>query len=114
MITIKIDNKVNYEFVEDNSGGLFLFVLDDEGNVIDGIENLEYCEDEWINVKDGLAENAKDEVEMWEGHIDNPQELYDSIFSHEFGWSIVCQNGTLFIDQMGRAAQDYFGVYHID
>ena len=98
-----------YQYIEDNGGGLYLFVFAGE-EVLAGIENLEYAQaGEWNDVKDGLAADPLVEVGGWDGHLDNPQEAYNSLVREQLGYEIVCQSGKLYPDSMGRAAQRYFG-----
>ncbi len=104
-----------YEYIEDNGGGLHLFIFNRAGRVIDGITNLEYAQKgEWSNVKDELNKNARDAASGWEGHMrDNDidaQNFYNTLQSSEYGYEVVCKNGVLYQDVMGRAAQIYFGV----
>ena len=102
---------MKYQYIEDNGGGLYLFVFDDENCVVDGIENLEHAtHGEWYLVNDSLNHNAIDEIELWEGHLQDPRKEFDCFMASPFGCSVVCQDGELFPDRMGRAAQFYFGV----
>ena len=103
-----------YEYYEDNAGGLHLFVLED-GKVVDGITNLEYADKgEWNDVKDDLNENAVSAVRTWEGHMQDNNidaaEMYAEVQASQYGYELVCDNGKLFPDVMGRAARIYFGV----
>lgn len=98
-----------YLIIEDNGGNLYLFVFDAEGNVVDGTENLEYATaGEYNQVKSGLASDPLAEVAGWDGHMDDPQKSYDQLTSYEYGWAIVCDNGTLDRSKMGVAANLYF------
>lgn len=106
--------KTGYEYYEDNGGGLHLFVTKN-GKVVDGITNLEYAQaGEWNDVKDSLNENAQAAVRTWEGHMAdngvNLAEFYSQIANSQHGYDLVCKDGTLYPDKMGRAAQRYFGV----
>ena len=99
-----------HQYIEDNGGGLYLFIFDANDKVLAGIENLEYAQaGEWHDVKDGLAADPLVEVGGWDGHLDNPQEAYNSLVREQLGYEIVCQSGKLYPDSMGRAAQRYFG-----
>ena len=98
-----------YQYIEDNGGGLYLFVFAGE-EVLAGVENLEYAQaGEWNDVKDGLAADLLTEISGWDGHLDNPQGVYDDLVREGLGYEIVCQSGKLYPDSMGRAAQRYFG-----
>ena len=103
-----------YEYYEDNGGGLHLFVLDN-GKVVDGITNLEFCpKGEWNDVKDDLNSDAVKAVRNWEGHMrDNNMdaaEVYAEVQASQYGYDLVCDNGKLFPDVMGAAARIYFDV----
>lgn len=104
---------ISYEYYEDNGGGLHLFVFED-GKVVDGITNLEYAGGEWNDIKDDLNKNAVSAVRTWEGHMsDNDMDavaVYAKVQASQYGYDLVCKNGTLYPDVMGRAAQIYFGV----
>ncbi len=104
------DKEMNtYEIVEDNGGGLTLYVFDGGGNVIDGIYDLAYAQPgEYDQVRAGLATDPLAEIAGWDGHIDSPQDDYHRITNYDCGWVIVCNNGTLYPDAMGAAAQKYF------
>lgn len=107
--------KYAYEYIEDNGGGLYLFVFNRNGRVIDGIQNLEYAGlGEWHNVKDALNKDAKKEISRWDGHMEDhstdPQAFYNEIYSSDYGYTTVCKNGTPYPDAMGRAAARYFGI----
>jgi len=102
-----------YQIIEDNGGNLYLFVFDamHEAIAIDGIANLEYARPgEYNEVNNGLAADPLAEIAGWDGHMDDPQDVYDQITSYECGWTVVCDNGALHNDAMGAAAQRYFGI----
>jgi hypothetical protein len=111
---MKMNKTTGYKYYEDNGGGLHLFVFEN-GKVVDGITNLEYAgKGEWDTVKDDLNENAVSAVRSWEGHMKdigiNAAELYDEVQASQYGYKLVCDNGKLYVDCMGAAAQIYFGV----
>jgi len=108
--------KYEYIYVEDDGGGLYLYVLDADDNVLAGIHNLEYANTgEWRNVRDALNADALATVSEWEGQmgpdndygVDLPATWADVDARAE---ELVCIDGTLYPDRMGRAAQRYFGV----
>jgi len=101
--------KNTYQIIEDNGGGLHLFVFDADGNVIDGITNLEYAgKGEYNQVREGLAADPAAEIAGWDGHMEDAQVDYLDITGYEYGWTVVCDNGTLYPDRMGAAAERYF------
>jgi hypothetical protein len=106
--------KTAYKYFEDNGGGLHLFVFRD-GEVVDGITNLEYCQrGEWHEVKAELDEDAVEAVHSWDGHMrDNDidaAEMYAEMRASDYGYDLVCDNGNLHIERMGAAARKYFDV----
>jgi hypothetical protein len=83
-------------------------------DVIGGIENLEYAgEGEYRQVRNGLNADPLHEIGGWDGHMDDPQDEYDHLTSYEYGWQVVCDDGTLYPDRMGAAAYHYFGASYI-
>lgn len=102
--------KNTYQIIEDNGGNLYLFVWDEEKNIIGGIENLEHAQPgEYNDVKNGLANDPLKEIGGWDGHMDDPRAIYDELTHYQYGWTIVCDNGSLYPDTMGAAANLYFG-----
>lgn len=100
-----------YTYIEDNAGGLFLFVLDDAGVVLDAIQDLEHAQaGEWLRVAANLQTTPLLTIQGWDGHMEEMQEQWDYINSHELGYEIVCQNGTIYPARMGAAARRYFAV----
>lgn len=107
--------KRSYEYIEDNGGGLHLFVFNRAGKVAAGITNLEYAgAGEWNAVKDDLNKDAAATVRTWEGHMrdhdTDPAKFYAEINRSQYGYEVVCRDGKLYPDKMGRAASRYFGV----
>ena len=72
-----------YEVIEDNGGGLYKFIFDEAGNII---------ENEWDNC--GA----------------DPQEEYSQITSYEYGWKIVADNDGIYPRRMGGAARAEFAI----
>lgn len=103
--------KNTYQIIEDNGGGLSLYVFDTSGNVVDGIYDLSFAQDgEYNQVRAELAADPLTEIAGWDGHLENAQVDYDSLTNYECGWTVVCDNGTLYPDRMGRAAERYFAI----
>ena len=100
----------SFQYIEDNGGGLFLFVFQGD-KLIDGIGNLEYAQPgEWLSVKGSLMKNPKAEVSGWDGHIDNFSDVYEEFRNDDFGSKLVADQDGIYLSRMGRAAQIYFGV----
>ena len=101
----------SFQYIEDNGGGLYMFVLDDAGKVKAGIGDLEYAQPgEWLCVKDELKADAFQTVRTWQGHFSDAAEVYQKFHDDTFGSEVVCDNEGIRPSVMGRAAQIYFGV----
>jgi hypothetical protein len=106
--------KNTYIYVEDNGGGLHLFVLKN-GKVVDGITDLSYAgAGEWHNVKDDMMQDALAAVRGWDSHMKdlgiNPEAFYAECMVSEYGYEIVADNNGIYPSHMGRAAEWYFGI----
>jgi hypothetical protein len=103
-----------FTYIEDNGGGLHLFVKKN-GKVVDGITNLEYAgAGEWNDVKDEMNKDAVAAVRTWEGHMKDhdidPKAFYAELVASEYGSKIVADSDGIYPNMMGRAAERYFGV----
>jgi len=97
-----------YQYLEDNGGGLYLFVVED-GQVLAGIGDLEYAErGEWWSIREGLGTDPMAEIDGWDGHLDDPQDVYDTLKQQPLGYRVVCEDGEVYPDDMGKAASLYF------
>ena len=107
--------KYQYQIIEDNGGGLYLFIFaEGSSKVIAGIMNLEYAPfGEWKNVKDNLNTDAYTEVKAWDGHMrdynNDPVEFYSDLWDDRLS-SVVAENGITYPGRMGAAAEKYFGI----
>jgi hypothetical protein len=105
------DHKYNYEVIEDNGGGLSLYVFW-AGKVIYSHSGYEYVPGQLTYDLDTL--DAGTNVKGWDGREANPQESYDNITSYDFGWEVVASGGggtrRLHKSHMGGAAMREFGV----
>lgn len=105
---------MRYQVIEDNGGGLYLFVFGGRGRIVYASSGHEYrpgslASDDIPALEDG------DDTSTWEGGEDNPKAAYDTLTSCEYGWEIVAEGGVgrqrkLYPGRMGRAAQLEFGV----
>jgi hypothetical protein len=97
--------------IEDNGGGLHLFVFRGKKIVFahSGYEYIPGNLTQDLSVLDDGGDTSD-----WEGCSDDPQGDWDNLTGSEFGWSIVASgnNGKrkLHKAKMGRAAQIEFGV----
>lgn len=93
-----------YQVIEDNGGGVYLFVFGEAGAVTQVIGNLEYAEP-------GSLDNLSlDEARTWEGLLDDPQAAYDDLAKFDFGWQVIADQDGVYPDRMGRAGQRLFQV----
>ena len=103
---------MKYQVIEDNGGGLHLFVWRGHA-VVYASHGHEYRFGSLVN-DDLPALEAGDDTATWESNSDNPQADYDTLTSYEYGWQIVAEGNTgrrkLHPARMGRAAQLEFGV----
>jgi hypothetical protein len=99
-----------YQYIEDNGGGLYLFVFDGGGALVAGIGNLEYAgAGEGAEVQDALRADAVAAVRTWEGQLEDPRPVYDA-FCADWTAKIVADERGVYPDRMGRAAMIYFGI----
>lgn len=98
-----------YQYIEDNGGGLYLFVFDGD-TLAAGIGNLEYAGGgEGAEVQAELRADAVEAVRTWEGRLDDPRTVYDA-FCADWTSHVVADERGVYPDRMGRAAMRYFGV----
>ena len=112
-------NTYQYQYIEDNGGGLHLFVLDEDNQVVLGITNLEYAPaGEWYKVKDSLNRAAYAEASQWSGQMQeydiDPTAAYQEFINDEHSSKVVAQDGMVYPDRMGVAAQKYFSQRSIE
>jgi len=104
-------HKYTYKVVEDNGGGLSLYVFDG-AKAIFANSAYEYSRGHLKQDMDALDSGS--DTSDWEGCEDDPQASWDSITSQEYGWHIVASGGggkhRLHKAVMGAAAQLEFAV----
>ena len=103
---------MKYQVIEDNGGGLHLFVFRGRRVVFAG-HDYEFNPGD-LSKYDLPGLDAGDDTATWESSA-TPQADYANLTSHEYGWEIVAdgrvgQQYKLYPDRMGRAAQIEFGV----
>ena len=96
--------EMNYQVIEDGGGSVYLFVFAEDGQVIHGIGNLEYAQPGELDNLDVT------DVAGWEGHLDDPQDGYDSLTGFPFGWQVIADQNGRYPERMGRAGQILFQV----
>ena len=107
-----MNNNLYGQVIEDNGGGLHLYVFDAQGHMVYAHSGYEY---EGNNLTDDIEKLiSSDSVDGWDGCDENPQEGYDRLTQNEFGYEIVAdiENGkcVLYPEHMGVAAKLAFSV----
>lgn len=103
----KAKKVAKYQVIEDNGGGLRLFVFR-ASKVI--YEHSGYETTQGQLKADVQALEAGEDPATWEGCEANPQADYDNLMAYQYGYKIVASNGKIFPERMGRAAAREFGV----
>ena len=102
-----------FEVIEDNAGGLYLFVFDSDNKCVYAHSGYEFnkgqIRDDIIcleSVKLGGELNISD----WGGCEESPQEYYDEIIKDETvnGFNIVMDNHETYFHIMGLSAESEF------
>lgn len=96
----------DYQVIEDNAGGLYLFIFNDDGECIYAHSGYQHCEGQ---IREDLIElesggNASD----WDGCEDNPQKYYNSIDTDGIGFNVIVDNNQSYFDAMGLSGQSEF------
>lgn len=103
---------MKYQVIEDNGGGLHLYVFSGS-KCVWAHTGYEYSTGNLVADMDAL-ESGDDPRRDWESGADEPQAIYDNTTSYSHGWEIVAEGGKnrrkLHKGRMGRAAQLEFGV----
>lgn len=98
--------KKQFEVIEDNGGGLYLVVFNDNGNVIYLHSGYEYTAGA---LKTDISALDTEDPEDWEGNEENPQQSYDDMTDYEYGWEVIADNNGCYYDKMGCAGHREFG-----
>lgn len=107
------NSKYDYTVIEDNGGGLHLFLFEPGAEeILEGYDGFEYTPGSLVTSLDDL--DAGHTTRGWEGRKANPQEDWEYIQSHDTGYQVVCygEHGerTLYPERMGAAAKLEFNV----
>jgi len=115
---IKMKNSLAYIVIEDNAGGLHLFVFEDING--DGCEKIIYEHSGYEYVEGQLTDDLKElasgaHPSNWEGCEDNPQKDYDDMISIRYGYKIVAAcdyhgSPKIYVADMGLSAQREFNI----
>lgn len=111
-------NKNTYQVIEDNAGNLFMFVWNEEGEIIFAAEvaarDINNCIADVENAaswdEDTDALNYFMERDELENIEDARQARYDELTSCEYGWNIVADEEGIYDEHMGAAACEAFEI----
>lgn len=106
-------SKYDYSVIEDNGGGLHLFLFrPGTEEIAMGFTGFEGAPGSLVTSLDSL--DSGDSARSWDGKMDDAQEQWDFFQSHDYSHQVIVygENGerTLKPDRMGRAGQIEFGV----
>lgn len=95
-----------YQAIEDNGGGLHLFVWDATDKLIYQHSGYEYNPGQ---LSQDIAALKTGTTAGWEGNeIDEYPALYQEILDTEFGYEVVADHNGMYPDRMGAAAEIEF------
>lgn len=102
----------HYDVIEDNGGGLHLYVWDAAGKrVIYAHSGYEYNRGDLSDCIEALRAGEDPIDAGWEGAEDDPQAAYDAwTYPPNGGWQIVADQHGTYPKVMGAAARLEFGV----
>lgn len=105
--------KYDYSVIEDNGGGLHLFVFKaGKDKPVAAFSGFEYTKGSLIESLDGLDKG--EDMRGWEGKAPNAQEFWDSVLASEYGYATICYRvdgeRTIEAHKMGRAGQIEFDI----
>ena len=98
-----------WQVIEDNGGGLYLAVFDEQDNCIYYASGYEHNEAGLRADVQALREGQHPIRDGWEGSADDPQAAYDGLISYAYAWTVVADDEGVYYDHMGAAAQRVFG-----
>lgn len=104
--------RVSYEVIEDNGGGLHLTVFNGTGNVIFYANGYEHMSADRLRTDIEALRNG-DNTDGWETNgmsREEMQEAYDNLTAHEYGWTVVAGEEGIYPERMGAAARLAFGI----
>lgn len=108
-----MSSKYDYSVIEDNGGGLHLFLFrPGTEEIVMGFTGFEYAPGSLTTSLDSLE--TGDTARSWDGKMDDAQAQWDYIHDNDSGYQVICygENGERILkpDRMGRAGQIEFGV----
>ena len=101
--------KCNYLVAEDNEGGLFLFITDDNDITLHAYTGFEYEPGSLMNAIHDLQNNSE-AYELWENDILDLQGKDAWEYCDDNGMSIIKWKGVTFVDKMGFSSITEFSL----
>ena len=102
-----------FQVLEDNGGGLHLAVFDSNDKCIWYASGYEHNPGGLREDIAALKEGSHPVVDEWEPNLPEgytPQQLYDELTSHEYGWQIIADDVGIYPERMGAAGCAVFGL----
>ena len=96
----------HFEVIEDNAGGLQLFVYDDDDNVVYAASDFEYVPGDLTEAMKALWEGADPIADGWDVQYEDPQEFRNGFTEQSQrtgGWELVADENGVY-EMMGGAA----------
>lgn len=101
---------LKFEAIEDNAGGLYLVVFDNNGDAIYMHTEYEFNPGQLSEDIEALK-RGDNPASDWDGNVESPEELYGEITSNINTYKIVCDNDGIYPNNMGAAARLEFGIH---
>ena len=106
-------NRLSYQVLEDNGGGLHLAVFSGDECIYyaSGLEHLPVADVQ--EMLQALRDGAHPVDDGWESDLPDgytPQQLYDEFTSYEYGWEIIADETSIYPHHMGVAGRMAFGL----
>jgi hypothetical protein len=105
-------NRLSYQVLEDNGGGLYLAIFDSDDECIWCASGYEHSPDSLLEDIAAMQDShpLRDE---WEANLPDgytAQRLYDELTSYEYGWQIIADDAGVYPERMGAAGRTAFGL----
>lgn len=103
--------KVPFEVIEDNAGGLYLFIFCEDGGT-KAYSGFEYYKNSLQSFIIDLSKNKENEINLYDSGIENPEELYYQLLYPDNGdkAKIIIYNNGYYINRMGLSAKKEFDI----
>jgi hypothetical protein len=101
--------RCNYLVAEDNAGGLFLFITDDNDITLHAYTGFEYEPGSLMNVIHDL-QNDPEAYELWENDILDLHAKDAREYCRDSGINVISWRGTMRVDKMGASAVREFSL----